>query len=93
MDDSRNTDNAWFETLATHYHDYQGAAFQLLTPESPNNDVRYVWASTEDRLNIRSIHKELIDKVKYLSPFPLFFLNAIVGCCSPCCGPQARRRA
>lgn len=58
VDDAKNTDNAWLETIATNYHDCTGerfAAFRL--------SDEFTWVEATYMLTVFSQHKELLKEV------------------------------
>ena len=72
MEDNRNTDNAWFETVATNFHDESGALFQRLKPVAEDPALEYQWDTIRADLAIRPNHKEFIKEVIQCSLLSLF---------------------
>ena len=63
VDDARNTDNAWLETVATHYHDEDGAAFHKLRFSTDNPQLKFVWVLSDVPMAVRSSQQKFIDLV------------------------------
>ena len=62
VDDARNTDHAWFETLATHYHDEKSEALHQLQFKAAEQGVQLRWVEADPSLPMRSSHLEFIEK-------------------------------
>ena len=62
VDDPRNTDNAWMETIAVNFHDNEGSAVGRI-PLSAGDDAQAVkWQSIDGVLNLYASHSEFIHK-------------------------------
>lgn len=66
VDDARNTDNAWLETVATNYHDESGDIFHRLKLQSQDPVLKLVWMDTSAALKTRETHQAHIDNVAML---------------------------
>jgi hypothetical protein len=62
-DDPRNTDNAWFETIATNYHDDDSLVFHQLAMYAQDPDLQFVWMTLTPELKVRPYQHELLAKV------------------------------
>ena len=60
MDDARNTDNAWLETVATLYHDRDNKIFHKLDLESHDKDILVRWMDVSAPLVLRRLHTKFI---------------------------------
>ena len=63
VDDHRNTDNAWMETTAFHYHfedEKIGKIFKLIVGDDA---VKAEWLKYSDIYNVYASHKNFIDVV------------------------------
>ncbi len=63
VDDPRNTDNAWMETVAFSFHDETGneiGKFDLKAGDDAN-DLK--WIQLSEALQLYASHKELLHKV------------------------------
>ena len=61
VDDPRNTDNAWMETVAKNFHDDTGItnSFQL---EGGDDAYNSKWQECSSELKLYASHKEFIQK-------------------------------
>lgn len=58
--DPRNTDNAWMETVVSHFHDEHGDTFSSL-PLKAGDDARDVkWMDISRQLDLYADHKHFI---------------------------------
>ena len=63
VDDPRNTDNAWMETVACNFHDDNGKTVGRI-PLSAGDDAQAVrWLSIDRPLKLYASHTEFIEKV------------------------------
>lgn len=61
--DPRNTDNAWMETVVSHFHDENGDTFASL-PLKAGDDARDVkWIDASNQLDLYADHKHFIHLV------------------------------
>ena len=58
MDDAKNTDNAWLETVAMNYHDTTGDRFGTFRLSD-----ELTWVEATYMLTVFSQHKELLKEV------------------------------
>ena len=63
VDDSRNTDNAWFETVATHYHDHLHKAFHKILFKTADSSLQFVWREVTPELPLRQSHLDFVKQV------------------------------
>ena len=62
MDDPRNTDNSWMETVAVNFHDDTGSAFNKI-PLKAGDDAKAVqWLEADHSLNLYASHSTFIEK-------------------------------
>ena len=59
VDDPRNTDNAWMETVAKNYHDEKGA-FQEFDLEAGDDSGMVQWTDVDSALNLYANHYEYV---------------------------------
>jgi len=63
VDDPRNTDNAWIETMAVHFHDEENKSMGLL-PLTAGDDARNVrWMDISRHMKLYANHSEFIKTV------------------------------
>jgi ADP-ribose pyrophosphatase len=63
VDDPRNTDNAWMETVAVNFHDETGASVGRF-PLSAGDDAGAVaWVDIHSNLMLYASHSEFIQQV------------------------------
>jgi hypothetical protein len=73
MNDPRNTDNAWIESIVNHYHDStpHGLAFRWIEFSStPQDLVEYEWVGVSEAIPLIAIHLEHLKKVRALELHP-----------------------
>ncbi|XP_063863985.1 ADP-ribose pyrophosphatase, mitochondrial-like [Scylla paramamosain] len=66
VDDPRNTDNAWMETVAFNFHqdDLQGVLYSMLL--HAGDDAKAVkWQDISSTLNLYASHEDMIEKVAH----------------------------
>ena len=62
MDDPRNTDNAWMETVACNFHDEDGTAVGKI-PLSAGDDAQAVrWLSIDGPMSLYASHLQFVQK-------------------------------
>ncbi|KAK7601392.1 hypothetical protein V9T40_008833 [Parthenolecanium corni] len=68
VDDPRNTDNAWMETTAVHFHDEDNESVGALPLEAGDDAVGVRWMDIDESLNLYASHtsfiKTVVDKMK-----------------------------
>lgn len=62
VDDPRNTDNAWMETVAYLFHDKDGRTFRDVVLNAGDDAKKVKWMDISDELKLYASHKELIEK-------------------------------
>ncbi|CAG0884451.1 unnamed protein product [Cyprideis torosa] len=63
VDDPRNTDNAWMETVAVNFHDETGEVVGNLKFEAGSDAGHASWIEIESDLSLYASHKDFIMKV------------------------------
>ena len=62
VDDPRNTDNAWMETIAYNYHDDTGL-FQSIELNAGDDAAKVKWMDIDSGLKLYASHSNFIKKV------------------------------
>ncbi|KXJ18286.1 ADP-ribose pyrophosphatase, mitochondrial [Exaiptasia diaphana] len=63
VDDPRNTDNAWMETLAVNFHDDTGKAFDRFFLQAGDDAGAVKWMEISYGLELYANHVEMIHNV------------------------------
>ncbi len=64
VNDPRNTDNAWIETVAVNYHDNSsGNTFQKVALRAGDEVTAARWVQVHKGLELYASHKEILEKV------------------------------
>ncbi|XP_050350488.1 ADP-ribose pyrophosphatase, mitochondrial isoform X2 [Nymphalis io] len=63
VDDPRNTDNAWMETVAYNFHDESGSIVSALKLQAGDDAVGVQWVDITDNLNLYASHKDIVNAV------------------------------
>lgn len=63
VDDPRNTDNAWMETVACNFHDDTGDGVGRFTLHAGDDAVGVKWTDIHGRLKLYASHAEFIQRV------------------------------
>ncbi|GAB0089993.1 ADP-ribose pyrophosphatase, mitochondrial [Sergentomyia squamirostris] len=63
VDDPRNTDNAWMETLAVNFHDDTGDFVGGFKLEAGDDAARVKWADISEKLTLYASHIQMIKEV------------------------------
>lgn len=63
VDDPRNTDNAWMETVVYHFHDNDGATVGNLLLSAGDDAGNVKWMDIDQNLNLYASHKLFVQKV------------------------------
>ncbi len=64
VNDPRNTDNAWIETVAVNYHDSSsGNTFQKVALRAGDEVTAARWVQVHKGLELYASHKEILEKV------------------------------
>ncbi|CAF3328825.1 unnamed protein product [Rotaria socialis] len=59
-DDPRNTDNAWMETVAMHFHDDTGVLTDSINLHAGDDAEQVVWCEIHRALDLYASHKEFV---------------------------------
>ncbi|KZC09975.1 ADP-ribose pyrophosphatase, mitochondrial [Dufourea novaeangliae] len=62
VDDPRNTDNAWMETVALNFHDEDGSIVGQITLIAGDDARNVKWLDIDGKLNLYANHSEFIKK-------------------------------
>jgi ADP-ribose pyrophosphatase len=60
VDDPRNTDNAWMETVAMHFHDETGQLTSHLNLNAGDDAEKVVWCPIDRTLQLYACHKDFL---------------------------------
>ncbi|KAJ1520177.1 hypothetical protein ONE63_004391 [Megalurothrips usitatus] len=63
VDDPRNTDNAWMETVASHFHDEKGDGVAALPLEAGDDAVGVRWTDLSADLKLYASHSQFLKAV------------------------------
>lgn len=63
VDDPRNTDNSWMETVAYNFHDENGDSVGKFALEAGDDAKGVRWIDIDKDLNLYASHSSLIEKV------------------------------
>jgi len=63
VDDPRNTDNAWMETVAVNFHDEQGESVGMLRLQAGDDAAKVQWCDAHSGLDLYASHKSMLEKV------------------------------
>ncbi|XP_022117805.2 ADP-ribose pyrophosphatase, mitochondrial [Pieris rapae] len=63
VDDPRNTDNAWMETVAYNFHDNDGSIVGELQLNAGDDAVGVCWVDITSDLKLYASHKDIVDSV------------------------------
>ncbi|CAF1104204.1 unnamed protein product [Adineta steineri] len=63
VDDPRNTDNAWIETVAVNFHDETGQLTKQLHLNAGDDAEKVVWRSIDRNLELYACHKDILEIV------------------------------
>lgn len=66
VDDPRNTDNAWMETVAFNFHDENNEVLNEIKLEAGDDAGKVQWISIDKNLKLYASHKDFIEKVAKL---------------------------
>lgn len=62
VDDPRNTDNSWMETVAVNYHDENGEVFNKFKLKAGDDAGEVRWLAIRQDLKLYASHKDIIEK-------------------------------
>lgn len=60
VDDPRNTDNAWMETIAQHFHDKTGHLVGKFPFYAGDDATKVRWMDIDSNLNLYASHSQFI---------------------------------
>lgn len=63
VDDPRNTDNAWIETVAYNFHDDNGDILKNINFEAGDDAKSVKWLEIDGNIQVYGSHKDIIKKV------------------------------
>jgi ADP-ribose pyrophosphatase len=63
VDDPRNTDNSWMETVAYNYHDPEGSVFGEVNLRAGDDAVGVQWKDLDGKLQLYASHSMFIKKI------------------------------
>lgn len=63
VDDPRNTDNAWIETVAVNFHDDNGTSVGKFNLQAGDDAQNVRWMDIDKNLNLYASHYDLIKNV------------------------------
>lgn len=63
VDDPRNTDNAWIETIARNFHDSDGSVLDDLRLEAGDDAGSVRWTDVSDDIVLNANHKLFVQIV------------------------------
>lgn len=63
VDDPRNTDNAWMETVAYNFHDENGSRVGTLNLHAGDDAVGVRWIDADSSLKLYASHRDIIETV------------------------------
>ncbi|GCB67445.1 hypothetical protein scyTo_0005130 [Scyliorhinus torazame] len=66
VDDPRNTDNAWVETVATNFHDDTGDSVGQLDLQSGDDAGHVQWSDIDQKLQLYATHSHFLKRVTEL---------------------------
>lgn len=66
VDDPRNTDNAWMETIAVNFHDETGETFGKINLNPGDDAGKVTWMPISSELKLYASHYDFIKKVAEL---------------------------
>lgn len=63
VDDPRNTDNSWMETVATNFHDESGTYVGCMPLSAGDDALKVKWVDINSNLSLYANHKDFILKI------------------------------
>uniref|UniRef100_A0A0B6YT90 Nudix hydrolase domain-containing protein n=2 Tax=Arion vulgaris TaxID=1028688 RepID=A0A0B6YT90_9EUPU len=63
VDDPRNTDNSWMETVAMNFHDNDGAGVAQFKLTAGDDAISVQWMDMHSKISLYASHKEFLRKV------------------------------
>lgn len=65
VDDPRNTDNAWIETVVYHFHDEDGSIVGQFKLEAGDDATAVRWINIDRNLELYANHLQFIEKIAH----------------------------
>ncbi|XP_012277187.1 ADP-ribose pyrophosphatase, mitochondrial [Orussus abietinus] len=65
VDDPRNTDNAWMETVALNFHDEDGSTVGTVSLKAGDDASNVRWMDISAQLNLYANHSEFIKRIAH----------------------------
>ena len=66
VDDPRNTDNSWMETVVYNFHDNDNSVFGNIELKAGDDAINVQWMDLSSDLKLYASHSELLKKVAEL---------------------------
>jgi len=66
VDDPRNTDNSWMETVAVNFHDVDGSVLKDVKLAAGDDAVGVQWKDLSGELQLYASHSDFLKKVAEL---------------------------
>lgn len=66
VDDPRNTDNAWMETIAYNFHDEEDTVFKEFTLSAGDDAGSVTWMDIDQKLKLYASHKNFVQRAAEL---------------------------
>jgi len=63
IDDPRNTDNSWMESVAVNFHDELGSALDVFRLQAGDDAGDVSWTTASDDITLYASHKSLLQQV------------------------------
>lgn len=63
VDDPRNTDNAWIETVAFNFHDESGSILKSINFEAGDDAKNVRWLDLDESIQLYANHKQIVKAV------------------------------
>lgn len=63
VDDPRNTDNAWMETIAYNFHDESGEVVGQLKLQAGDDAVGVRWIDIDSTIRLYASHSNIVENV------------------------------
>jgi ADP-ribose pyrophosphatase len=66
VDDSRNTDNSWMETVVCNIHDETSESVDDLILKGGDDAIQANWIDMSSTIDLHSSHSDFINRVAFL---------------------------
>merc|ERR1712096_546261 len=63
VDDPRNTDNAWMETVAFSFHDNTGSSVGQFPLHAGDDAAKVCWMELSSKVSLYASHKDIVRRV------------------------------